>query len=52
MEPFIVETTCKINEEWFVFYFEKIIKRHVKNEDKQYLMMIDLISLLREANQI
>ena len=51
MEPFETELIVSINEDWFMLYFEKIIKRHVKNPEKIELILIDIRCLLREANE-
>lgn len=52
MEPFETELTVAINEDWFMNYFEKVIKRHVKNPEKVELILIDLRCVLREANEV
>jgi len=52
LEPFDKEITIQINEEWFMFHFEKICKRYVKNPEKLHFILHDLRSLLKEANEI
>ena len=52
MEPLEIETIVKLNEEWFMHHFEKIVKRYIKSDEKQHMILVDLRCLLREANEI
>lgn len=52
MEPFENVLTVSINEEWFMYHFEKVIKSHVKNVEDIELILVDLRCVLRNATEI
>ncbi len=50
MEPISCGLQITLNEQWFMHYFEKVIKRHVEDQEKVSLILIDLQCVLRDVN--